>query len=100
MRSDKTFEDALKEVELPPRVFLYTLDQIAFILNINLSTLRLSYIYFQGLSTGVKSRHFMVARDVSPPDSSKPEWRVTETELVRWMKLKGFRFTHGGRVLD
>lgn len=101
MRSDNTIEAAMGAVNMPPRIFLYTLDQISYMLEIPIRTLRLSYIYFQGVSTGPRNRHMMLARDTSVPGGdSVRDWRVAETELTRWMKLKGFRFTRGGRVLD
>ena len=89
-----------KEVELPTRAFLYTLDQVAFILDMNVTTLKSGYIYYSGLSTGLGRKHLIQARDISDPLKSSREWRVAETELVRWMKLKGFRFKIGKRIVD
>ncbi len=85
---------------MPPRIFLYTLDQISYMLEIPLKTLKLSYTYFQGISTGPKNRHMILARDISVPGTGQADWRVAETELTRWMKLKGFRFMRGGRLID
>lgn len=84
----------------PTRVFLYTLDQVAYMLDMTPTTLKGSYVYFQGLSTGRGRKHLMVARDISAPDANRPEWRIAEPELFRWMKLKGFRFKQGRKLVD
>lgn len=84
-------------VGLPLRPFLYTLDQLATILNVQTKTLREDYIHFEGRSIGNPDRHVLVARNIAPPDQA-PVWRVTERELVRWLKLKGFKYYDTGRV--
>lgn len=84
----------------PPKVFLYTLDQVAYCLDMTIETLKGSYIYFQGRTQGTGRKHFIVARDISMPDARSPEWRVAEPELLRWMLLKGFRFKDGRKFID
>lgn len=78
-------------VGLPPRPFLYTLDQIATILNLDISSVRSRYIYYDKRTVGKKSVHSIEAKNIAPP-TDPPDWRVSERELVRWMKLKGFVF--------
>lgn len=73
------------------RPFLYTLDQISTLLNVQLRYLETSYIYFDRRSTGLPSRDLIVAHNIAPPEL-KPDWRVSEKELVRWMKRKGFKY--------
>jgi hypothetical protein len=84
------------KVGLPPRVFLYTLDQIATMLSVTVKTVG-SYLWYDGRSTGVKSVHLMIAHNIAHP-TAKPEWRVAERELVRWLKLKGFKYYEFGAV--
>jgi hypothetical protein len=79
-----------EKIGLPYRPFLFTLDQISSLLNVEVSALMRSYIYFDKRSTGIMSRDLMLARNIAPRDS-KPEWRVAERELLRWMKRKGFK---------
>lgn len=79
-----------KKVGLPTRVFLYTLDQISVMIEVNIPQLKNSYIYFEGRDIGRRRNDLMIARNISPADQ-KPEWRVTEREFVRWMRVKGFR---------
>jgi hypothetical protein len=88
-----------KTVGLPPRFFLYTLDQIAGMLNISLETLKASYVYFEGRSTYLKQSGQISARNIAPSDKP-PVWRVLDTELVRWMRVKGFRYVQTGRFED
>lgn len=83
------------QVGLPPRVFLYTLDQIATILNLKVETLKSGYIYFEGRSTYAKKKGQMSARNIAP-DDQVPVWRVIDTELIRWMKYKGYRYYESG----
>lgn len=96
-RRDKTTNQDPELVGLPPRMFLYTLDQIATILALELKTVRASYIFYEGRDVGIVSRDLMVARNISPV-GTLPEWRVAQTELVRWMRRKGFRWIERGYV--
>jgi len=79
-----------KRVGLPPRAFLYTLDQIGVMLELKVSALQQSYLYFEGRSIGARRKDLMIARNISPSDKP-PEWRVAEREFLRWMRTKGFR---------
>lgn len=89
----------MREVNLPPRVFLYTLEQIGTMLDLSPELLARGYIYFDGRSIGVKRNWQMIARDISPPDDD-PEWRVTDREFLRWMRNRGFRVIERGYVRD
>lgn len=82
---------------LPPRPFLYTVDQLSTILSISETLLHSKHLYHQGRDVGVKSKHHMMARNISAP-ADKPDWRVAEAELKRWMRLKGFKFYDRGTV--
>lgn len=88
------------KVGLPPRPFLYTLDQIAAILSIREDTVRTRYIWYDGRSVGVRRKQEMLARNIADPDE-KPDWRVSEQEFIRWMQFKGFKFyTRAGLYSD
>lgn len=86
------------KVGLPPRPFLYTLDQIAVILDVQQDRLERQYIYFEGRMTGVRSLRRLLARDMNPDPRFRPDWRVAEQELIRWMKLMGFKYYDRGSV--
>lgn len=85
------------KIGLPPRVFLYTLDQIAVMLDVSPTRIAQAYVYFVGRSIGSRHKHLMVARNIAPPEDP-PEWRIPEREFVRWMKHKGFRYYDRGAV--
>lgn len=84
-------------IELPPRDFLYTLDQIATLTEIPLDTLKRSYIFYEGRNVGVCPKTKLKARDISA--DTKPDWRVTERGFVQWLRFKGFKY-HSRSYLD
>lgn len=75
---------------------MYTLDQIAYLLNLTEETLKRSYLHFEGKSVGVCPRDRMIAVDISPDSAKRPEWRVPERYLKRWMRFKGLKVVDGG----
>lgn len=85
------------KIGMPTRVFLWTLDQIAVMLNVEETTLRSMYIFYSGRSTGNPKLDQLQARNIAPKGAS-PEWRVPENELKRWLKRKGFRFYEASQV--
>lgn len=74
-------------VGLPPRPFLYTFDQIATMLAVTDAWLR-KQVHLEGRAPGARPRDKMVARNLSPEGE---DWRVAERELLRWLRVKGFR---------
>ena len=85
-----------EKMDVPLRVFLWTVDQIAVMLNVRPNQMS-AYIYYEGRSTGSRSIHLMIARNISPP-GEKAEWRIAENEMKRWLKVKGFRFYEASRL--
>jgi hypothetical protein len=88
--------DAAK-IGLPPRVFLYTLDQIAFLIDVTEATLKSSYVHYEGRSLGAPGRDKIAARNIAPADTT-PDWRVSETVFIRWLKFKGYKLLARGYV--
>jgi hypothetical protein len=84
-----------ESVGLPPRTFLYTLDQIATLIEMDLVQLMKIYVFYGGLSKGKHKVNLLYAVNLAD-DDDKPDWRVSEAELVRWMKKKGFRYYERG----
>lgn len=66
---------------LPPRLFLYTRDQLQEMLIVKDIDV---YLHFDGRSVGTPRRDKMLARNIAPAGET-PEWRVEEMEFVRWM---------------
>lgn len=83
-------EEAKKKVGLPPRPFLYTVDQIGVLLSLTEQSLRARYLWYEGRNVGKPDPNKMIARNIAGPDDT-PDWRVSERELVRWMSKNGFR---------
>lgn len=79
------------KIGLPPRVFLYTVDQLSVMLDLPEDRIKAAYLYFEGRSIGSRRKDLMTARNIAPA-SSTPDWRVAEREFVRWMRVKGFRW--------
>lgn len=77
-------------ITLPTRVVLYTLDQLSAILDIDERTLTQRFLYFRGLSSGLKGKR-MEAVNIELEEGLKPRWRVAETELVRYLIERGFK---------
>lgn len=84
-----------EKIGLPPRPFLYTLDQISGMISIPLDTLKRSYIYFENRSIGRQERTLIAARNIAPRDDA-PEWRVSEREFIRWMRYMGYKYYDRG----
>lgn len=83
------------KIVLPRRPFLYTIDQIASMLGLTEQNLKVGYVHYEGRSVGKHQPRFLMARNIAPP-GVKPEWRVADGELTRWMKLMGFRLVDRG----
>lgn len=84
-----------KNVGLPARVFLFTLDQISVMTEIPEPQLMRTHIYFEGRSIGSRDKALLSARNIAPKNRS-PDWRVAERELIRWLRHKGFRYYDRG----
>ena len=77
-----------ESVGLPIRPFLYTLDQIAGLIQHDLLKVK-AMVFYEGRTIVLKQNFHLVAINIANPDDT-PEWRVSEHELIRWMKYKGF----------
>lgn len=82
--------NAAESVGLPIRPFLYTLDQLCTVLGYGNAQALTPHLYFRGRSTGPPPRFVMVAQDIAA-EGDRPEWRVPEAELLRWLRAKGFK---------
>lgn len=84
-----------EKIGLPTRVFLFTVDQLSVMLDVESKTIMDFYLYFEGRSTGSRKKNLMVAINIAPPELA-PEWRVAEREFIRWMRVKGFKHYERG----
>lgn len=85
------------KIGIPTRVFLFSVDQLAVMLELPEKYILDNLLYLEGRSIGTASKHLIQARNVAPADQ-KPEWRVSEREFIRWMRVKGFKYYDRGAV--
>ncbi|AKJ71853.1 hypothetical protein TIN4_56 [Tsukamurella phage TIN4] len=92
MSSNSFSEDLIEpEVNLPAREFMFTLDQIALMLDVSRKSLEDNFLFFHGRSAGSR-RGRLIAVNIATPEM-KPVWRVSETAFKVWMRYKGIVFT-------
>lgn len=77
-------------IPLPPRPFLYTLDQIATLFWVKIEPFKRDYCYWDGRSLGAAPRDKLRCVNIAPKGIT-PDWRVNEPELKRFLKAKHFR---------
>ena len=80
-----------QSIGLPPVTFLFTIDQIASMINVEEQTVKTSYLYFMGRTTGLKKRSHMIAVNIAAEPNDKADWRVSHQEFVAWLRRMGFR---------
>lgn len=88
--------DATK-IGLPVRPFLYTLDQISVLVDIDEAQLRSQHVHYEGRSVGAATRRRMLARNIAAAEE-KPDYRIAEREFIRWLRFKGFKYYERGVV--
>jgi hypothetical protein len=85
-------EDLFKQdVALPVREFFFTLDQIAYMLDMDQQVLMDTRIYYTG-RTGAAPGNLIRATNIARPDA-QPDWRVSETAFKIWMTRMHIPFT-------
>lgn len=84
-----TIHERRQSVGLPPQPFLYTLDQIADMTRVTQRTLA-KFLHFSGVSPGKCPKDKMLTAPLGSPGEA-PDWRVADAELIRWLRVKGFK---------
>lgn len=88
-----------RDVGLPPRPFLYTLDQIASLISVELPFFKANYVYYDGRTSGVHRKDVLRARNIAPI-GAVPDWRVSESEFTRWLRSRRYRVYERVRISD
>lgn len=91
--------DKPEDVGLPATPFLYHLDQVATLLGLTEEDLISRFLWFLNRTTGRKSPRQIKVVNIAVDLSATPEWRISEGELVRWLKLMGLKVYSRGRVV-
>lgn len=87
-----------KEVIIPVRPILFTLDQVRGLLAVGEKDLN-AILFYAGRSPGVNTKARITARNIARPKDT-PDWRVAEGELIRWLKYKKFKIRHRGEIIE
>ncbi len=66
-------------------------------LDIPIISLKTHYLFLEGRSIGSRNRGLMTARNIAQTNEH-PDWRVSDREFVRWMKVRGFRYYDRGVI--
>lgn len=88
-----------RKVGLPPKPFLYTIDQVMVLVGMTSErNFRKYYVHFDGKSIGPRPRSKLMARNIAPP-GRQVEWRIAERELIRWLRFHNFHYLEStGRI--
>lgn len=84
-----------ERVGLPPRIFMYTADQIATMLELTTADVRNRLFFYDRREPGLTPKSKMRAVNIMP-EGETPEWRVTERELLRYLRSRGIKFYERG----
>lgn len=87
-----------RAIGIPFKSFLYTFEQVSDMLSIDLKTFQQKYVHYDNRTPGRKKVDTFLARDISPL-GEKPEWRIADTEVLRWSKAKGFKIVERGWIV-
>jgi len=97
MAANNDSDETRRSVGLPPLVFMFTLDQVAAMLQVGEAKLKQHYLYYAHRSVGLQTPDQMYAVNVAP-DGLPAEWRISQKEFVRFVKKKGFRLYDVSRL--
>lgn len=95
MLNETSDEITRRHLGLPPRVFMYTVDQIATLFEVAEKDVKKRFLFYDKREPGIAPKTKMRAINIAP-EGETPEWRVTERELVRYMRRQGIRFYERG----
>ena len=80
---------------MPPRIFMYTPDQIGSMLEVTEATVKSKILFYDKREPGLAPRTKMRAVNIMP-EGETPQWRVTEREFIRYLRHKGVKFYDRG----
>jgi hypothetical protein len=77
---------SLRELGLPEPVFLYSPEQVCQLLSMSHDMFTKKYMWAVGRHVGRPRPDRIKCINIAPVDEN-PDWRIEESELVRWMKF-------------
>lgn len=57
------------------------------------------FVYYNGRVTGRQSPRKLKTVNIQPDENGLPMWRISEGELIRWLKLLGVKIYSRGRIV-
>jgi hypothetical protein len=87
----------LPNIQLPVRQFMYTVDQIAHMLNCSADTLYKKYIWYTGRDHGRPGSKLQAINIAPLEDGTTADWRIPEENFVFWCRQRGIAF-HEQRI--
>lgn len=81
--------EAREEVGLPDPVFFYTVDQVADLLAVSPDHLKKVIAHYNGMG-GIRRPDKLTIVNLAPAGSPQI-WRVSEDELIRYLRNRGVR---------
>ena len=72
---------------LPDRTWLFTLDQVAYLLGLGEPTLMKKHVFFVDHDHGTPPRDRLKAVRLGS-DNCSHDWRISEKEFKRWCRVK------------
>ena len=88
-------EPERERIGLPPRIFMYTMDQIGAMLEVTPHTVKYKLLFYDEREPGLTPKDKMRAVNIMP-EGETPDWRVTEREFIRYLRRRGVRFYERG----
>lgn len=86
-----------KQIQLPVRQFMYTIDQIAHMLSCSTDTLYNKYLWYTGRDHGQPGSKLKAINIAPLEDATTADWRVTEEDFFFWLKQRNITF-HEQRI--
>ena len=83
------------KIGLPPRIFMYTPDQIAAMLSLTEQYVKDKVLFYDRREPGITPKTKMRAINVAP-EGETPQWRVAEKEFIRYLRSRGLKFYDRG----
>lgn len=88
-------EQERDKLGLPPRIFMYTPDQLATMLELTEQYVKRTLLFYDVREPGLAPKSKMRAVNIAP-EGETPQWRVTEREFIRYLRSRGVKFYERG----
>lgn len=88
-------EPEREKIGLPPRIFMFTADQIATMMELSDVYVKKTLLFYDKREPGLTPKTKMRAVNIAP-EGERPEWRVTEREFIRYLRSRGVKFYDRG----